>query len=75
MSTHHGKFHLPVIKSETNMVAWVTPCFDNVSNECVEVALNTGVAEEENTVIDGRMRVAVAKAAPYLPTSNDKSKC
>ena len=57
------------------MVAWVTPCFDNVSNECVEVALNTGVAEEENTVIDGRMRVAVAKAAPYLPTSNDKSKC
>ena len=75
MSTHHGKFHLPVIKSETNMVAWVTPCFDNVSNECVEVALNTGVAEEYNAVIDGRMRVAVAKAAPYLPTSNDKSKC
>ena len=72
MSTHHGKFHLPVIKSETNMAAWVTPFFDNVSNECVEVALNTRITEEYNAVIDGRMRVVVAKAAPYLPTSNGK---
>ena len=71
MSTHHGKFHLPVIKSETNMATCERPFFVNVSNECIEVTLNTRIAEEENAVINGRMGVAVAKAAPYLSASND----